>query len=526
MASPTAPLSAGPGARLLARVDAAVNRWYGSAANPFYRSGSVTVGLFVLLLVTGLYLLLFYRIGTPWESVSRLTGQVWLGRWIRSLHRFAADAAVVTACIHAFRLFAQRRSWGRRTMPWVSGVGLLALIMICGWTGYVMVWDTFGYQIAVEGGRLLDLVPLFSEPLGRAFVGERAIPGAFFFLNLFLHIALPIGMGIMLMLHVSRVARAAIFPSRRLMWWGTGALVVVSVLLPVAMAPKADPYTIPATVPMDVFYGFWLPLARVSPPVVTALAFVAATAAFMLVPRFTRPSLGRQPKPSVVNERLCTGCEQCVQDCPYEAITMIGRADDRPTLVAHVDPLRCVSCGICAGSCAPMGVGPPGRTGRDQLTSVRDFMARHAAVQQGVVIIACARGAGGIAGDGTFEGAPVYPVSCAGSLHSSVVELLIRGGAAGVLVLSCPTEDCWNREGPKWLEERLFNEREAELQERVDRRRVRVAALTLADHDAARAELADVRARITELDQTIAEDDIDLLQLCEVAEETEPGVVQ
>jgi coenzyme F420-reducing hydrogenase delta subunit len=147
-------------------------------------------------------------------------------------------------------------------------------------------------------------------------------------------------------------------------------------------------------------------------------------------------------------------------------------------------------------------------------------------VQQGVVIIACARGAGGIAGDGTFEGAPVYPVSCAGSLHSSVVELLIRGGAAGVLVLSCPTEDCWNREGPKWLEERFFNEREAELQERVDRRRVRVAALTLADHDAARAELADVRARITELDQTIAEDDIDLLQLCEVAEETEPGVVQ
>jgi quinol-cytochrome oxidoreductase complex cytochrome b subunit len=117
MASRSDPLAVGLTARVLARLDTAVNRLYGSRCNPLYRSGAATAALIVLLLVTGLYLLLFYRVGAPYESVARITGQVWLGRWVRSLHRFAADAAVVTATIHAIRMFAQGRSWGPRTMP-------------------------------------------------------------------------------------------------------------------------------------------------------------------------------------------------------------------------------------------------------------------------------------------------------------------------------------------------------------------------------------------------------------------------
>jgi coenzyme F420-reducing hydrogenase delta subunit len=55
------------------------------------------------------------------------------------------------------------------------------------------------------------------------------------------------------------------------------------------------------------------------------------------------------------------------------------------------------------------------------------------------------------------------------------LEALLRGGAGGVLVLSCPPRDCRGREGPKWLEERVYRGREAELQDRVDRRRIKLA---------------------------------------------------
>lgn len=79
------------------------------------------------------------------------------------------------------------------------------------------------------------------------------------------------------------------------------------------------------------------------------------------------------------------------------------------------------------------------------------------------------------------RGAHVHTVSCAGNLHSSVIERMLRGGAAGVMVCACPPRDCESREGPKWLHERLYNDREAELQARVDRRRVRVATFAPGD---------------------------------------------
>jgi ferredoxin len=378
-----------------------------------------------------------------------------------------------------------------------------------------MVWDVFGQALAVEGARVLDLLPLFSEPLGRAFVGERPLPGAFFFLNLFLHIALPIGIGIALLLHVSRVARPVLLPPRRAFWWGSAALAAASIAWPVGMAPEASPFRLPREVPLDVLYAVWLPAARALPAPAVAAAAALAVVALLLVPRLTRPAPARRPPPSVVNERLCTGCTQCALDCPYEAIAMVPRDDGRATLVARVDPARCVSCGICAGSCAPMGVGPPGRTGRDQLAAARDFLAAHRPGASDVVVIACSRGAGGAGRRRHLDGAPVLAVDCAGSLHTSVVEYLVRGGAGGVLVLACPPQDCWNREGAVWLEQRLFHEREAELQARVDRRRVALASLTLADAGGARQALADLRDRVRALDRASAEDDIDLLALCD-----------
>lgn len=508
--------------RILAPADAFMNRLYGWRLNPLYHSGALAVSLMAVVIATGVYLLFFYRIGAPYESVARLAGQPWLGSWIRSLHRYASDAAVVAAAMHVFRVFAQNRSWGPRALAWVSGVGLLFVVFVCGWTGYVMVWDVQGIVLAREGARLLDAIPIFAEPIARAFVGERPIPSAFFFLNLFLHVALPIGLGVALWIHVSRLARPALFPPRRLSWGVIGLLVGVSLLWPAPMPPAADVLRLPAPAAYDVFYSFWLPLTRALPvPAAWGLGLVA-TGLALLAPVWTRPRAKAAP-PSVVNERLCSGCRQCYLDCPYEAIAMIPRDDEREGVVARVDPGRCVSCGICAGSCAPMGVGPPGRTGRDQLARTKDFVASWQPGRRDVVVVACSRGAGGVAAASDFERARVLAVDCAGNLHTSVVEYLVRSGAGGVLIVACPARDCWNREGPHWLLERLYHEREAELKARVDRRRVRVAHAGAAERALVRAEVERFEADIQALGQARAEDEIDLDLMCDpVPEEVGP----
>lgn len=500
--------------RALGGVDELFDRLYSSRLNPLYQSGPLAVALFLVLLVTGLYLLLFYRIGAPYASVTRLHEQVWVGRWVRSLHRFASDGMVVAVAVHGLRMFLRRRSWGPRALAWLSGLVLTGVVFVIGWTGFVMVWDAQGQLLAEEGARILDALPIFSEPVARTFIGERAMPGAFFFLNYFLHIALPLGIGLLLYIHVSRLARPRLLPPRGLGWGVTLALFAVSVLWPAPLASPADPGVLPGSPPIDLFFGFWLPVTRTLPGWAVWLGILALVGVAVTAPLWTRPREGRRPAASQVDPRLCTGCEQCPKDCPYEAITMVARDDDRPTLVASVDPALCVSCGICAGSCAPMGVGPPGRAGRDQIAAVRSFLADAPPSGDDVVLIACGHGAGGAGLVPRFEGASVLSVDCIGNLHSSVVEFLVRGGAGGVLVAGCPGRDCWNREGPRWTRARLFDGREAELQDRVDRRRVRMVQSGLGGRSAVERALRELRAEIRALEAREAEAHIELSAEC------------
>ncbi len=494
-----------------------MNRLYGWRYNPLYQSGGLVLALLAVVTLTGLYLLLFYRIGAPFESVARINGQVWSGRWIRALHRYASDAAILAAAIHALRLFSQGRSWGPRALAWLSGLALFLVILICGWTGYVMVWDTQGLVLAMEGARLLDALPIFAEPISRAFVGEADIPNAFFFLNLFLHVALPIGLGTLLWIHVSRVARAALLPPRGLLWSVVGLLFLLSIVWPVAMSPKADLFQVPGLAPFDLFYSFWLPLSRALPAPAVWGAGLALTGLLTAIPWLSRPRAGAERAPSWVDERYCTGCEQCYLDCPYEAIAMHDRQDGPSDQFARVDPSLCVSCGICAGSCAPMRVGPPVRTGRDQLAAVRAFVDRERPGHDDIVLVGCDRAAGAGRSSVRLEGALLYPVSCAGSVHSSLVEYLIRAGAGGVLIVACPPRDCWNREGAKWLEQRLYHEREAELQARVDRQRIRLVHAGSAELGSVMRALREFRLVLTALRVSDTETELDLIRMCETS---------
>jgi ferredoxin/coenzyme F420-reducing hydrogenase delta subunit len=500
------------GYRALSRIDALANRIYTSQYNPLYHTGALVAGLLIVLLITGLYLLLFYRIGTPYGSVTGINDQVWAGRWIRGLHRLASDAAVAAAALHAFRMYAQRRAWGPRALAWVSGLALLAVIFVSGWTGYVLVWDTHAQLLAVEGARLLDALPVFSEPISRSFTGERELPSAFFFLNLFAHIALPLSIGILLWVHVARVSRPVLLPTRPVLWGAVAALTAAAVIWPLQMAPAADLLRTPSAVPTDWFFGFWLPVTQRLPAGFVLLAGSALLALVIAVPWLTRPAPQQLDAPAAVNERTCTGCEQCVQDCPWDAIEMTARDDGRDGFVARVRTELCTSCGICIGSCPPMAIGAMGVTGRDQLARVRAFLAEEAPGAGDVVIIGCSWSAAGA--EAGRSGAKLFAVPCIGTLHTSTVEALLRGGAGGVLVVGCAEHDGRTREGVTWAQERLFEGRRSQLHDRVDRSRVRLVQATLTEgvrlHDA----VTSFHLEIAALEVSSPEAEMDVVALC------------
>jgi ferredoxin len=484
--------------KLMSMLDAAANRLYGSTWNPLYQSGTVAVAMLITLLATGLYLVFVYRISAPSASVARIAADPWLGSWIRSLHRYASDVFIAAALLHLFRMFAQSRSWGPRTLAWISGLTLLGVGFICAWTGFVMAWDSFGERLAREGARLLDVLPVLSEPVSRIFAGDKPTPSAFFFVNLFMHIGLPLAMGVMLLLHVSKLARPMLLPPPRVTWSIVGALTVASIIVPAALGPAADPLRLPASTPVNLFSSWWLPLSERMSPLAAWLSIMTIPVALLIVPRLGRKTREGSLAVSAVDPRLCTGCNQCPQDCPWEAITMVKRTDDRPTLLAQVDASKCVSCGICAGSCAPMGIGPPGRTGRDQLAFIREEFSVVLGRSRRVAAIRCSQSPPRLITMLEARGALVHSVTCAGNLHSSVVERMLRDGAAGVIIYTCPPRDCVNREGVKWIDQRFYHDREAELHARGDRSRIEVVTAApgtltgaLTSFDAFAARLAD-----------------------------------
>jgi ferredoxin/coenzyme F420-reducing hydrogenase delta subunit len=491
---------------------------FGADYNPTYQSGVLAVFLLAVVVITGTPLLLFYRVGAPYPSMQAIQAQPLLC-WLRTIHRYASDAAVLAVVFHLLRMLQGGRTAGPRTRAWISGVALTALMVAIGVLGLIMVWDEQAQRLAVGGIRFLEGLPIFSEPPRRVFGDNTSLGEAFFFMLIFLHVALPLVLVFLLIFHTSRTARARLWPEPHLVRWYGTTLAILSLLRPAPLAAGADLLRLPGSAPLDWFYGFWLPMVELWGPNYALLLLGVGTALVSSIPWWwtrtvtpptmpTNQSQSNSPlQPSVVDESHCTGCTQCFQDCPYDAIQMVPRSlspDQRHSeLVARVNPDLCVSCGICAGSCAPMGVGPPLRTGRDQLRDAERFV--HDLVWQtgDVVVLACRWGTGESRRWET-TGLHLYATGCSGSLHTSVIEFFLRKGASGVMIVSCPERDCSNREGPKWLQLRVYEDREAELQARVDRRRVRILACPGVEEGKAVAAALAFRREVLELGTTPA----------------------
>ena len=77
--------------------------------NPLYHTGTITIFLLVVILLTGIYLTMFYPFGFTFSylAVSKIESNL-IGRIIRALHRYASDAAVIFGLLHGCLLYTSR----------------------------------------------------------------------------------------------------------------------------------------------------------------------------------------------------------------------------------------------------------------------------------------------------------------------------------------------------------------------------------------------------------------------------------
>ena len=125
-----------------------------------YSLGGLTAFSLVILIVTGIILAQFYNPDPVLanESVRHIVQDVWAGRFLRSLHFWAAEAMYVLAILHLLRIYFTGSYKRPREGNWLIGVSMLALTIGALFTGTVLKWDQEGYEALahnLEIGKLL-----------------------------------------------------------------------------------------------------------------------------------------------------------------------------------------------------------------------------------------------------------------------------------------------------------------------------------------------------------------------------------
>jgi len=228
-----------------------------AAANPWKHLGPLGIFFLCLVVVSGIYL--YVQIDTSVQGVYRSIVDLSrdprsLGGLMHSLHRYSADAFLLLTTLHLLREFLLGRFRHFYRFAWLTGVPLLAFVMISGIGGFWLKWDQLGQFSAQATAEWLDALGLFATATARNFLVDSAVADRMFSLFVFVHIGVPLLLVFGLWFHLQRIVRAEIWPPRALALGSGATLLVLALLMPVGSEVAADLSRVPMTLRFDWFF--------------------------------------------------------------------------------------------------------------------------------------------------------------------------------------------------------------------------------------------------------------------------------
>jgi cytochrome b6 len=247
----------------------------------WYYFGGMTLFLFVVQVVTGILLLLYYRPSAEnaFESVQFIITEVQFGWLIRSIHSWSANLMIATLFIHLFSVFFLRAYRRPREMTWVSGVVLLFIVICFGFSGYLLPWNKLAFFATKVGTEIAGVIPIVGRPVLRFLRGGDDVTGATLTRFFGFHVAvLPATATVFLAVHVllvqlhgmsvppslkaENVRKMKFIPNfllRDLIGWilAIGVLAALAALFPWELGEKADAFApAPAGIKPEWYFLF------------------------------------------------------------------------------------------------------------------------------------------------------------------------------------------------------------------------------------------------------------------------------
>ncbi|MDA1162791.1 MAG: cytochrome b N-terminal domain-containing protein [Planctomycetota bacterium] len=132
-----------------------------------YVWGSTLVFTFVLQMITGIFLWMAYSPSTQtaWESVYYIQEVMFLGKIVRGMHHFAAQAMIILLAIHLIQVIIDGAYKAPRELNFWLGLVLLKIILGLSLTGYLLPWDQKGYYATQVSTKIMGATPVIGAQL-------------------------------------------------------------------------------------------------------------------------------------------------------------------------------------------------------------------------------------------------------------------------------------------------------------------------------------------------------------------------
>lgn len=126
----------------------------------WYYWGGISLFFFLMQGITGLLLLVYYRPGPEaYDSVRQITQELNFGWFIRSLHSWSANLMVISVFVHMFSVYFMKAYRAPREFGWWSGLGLLMMVLVFGFSGYLLPMDELAYFATKVGLEIPSSMP-------------------------------------------------------------------------------------------------------------------------------------------------------------------------------------------------------------------------------------------------------------------------------------------------------------------------------------------------------------------------------
>lgn len=139
--------------------------------------GGMSLVLFLLLACTGLLMIFVYAPSPEraYESIVFMQQEILFGRLVRGVHYWSANLLIAVVALHILRVFLTGAYYGRRRSNWLIGLCLLFLVLLSGFTGYLLPWDQISYWAITICTEMLGYMPGFGETLQQVVLGGTEV---------------------------------------------------------------------------------------------------------------------------------------------------------------------------------------------------------------------------------------------------------------------------------------------------------------------------------------------------------------